>query len=88
MLFILLTHSVEIYFLHRKLRKTRKGIFSFFKVVEIFDYLLYSAYMMMLGDGYLDDDFLYLGGSGDTQLRHVAVLGVEDGEVAEAKGEG
>jgi hypothetical protein len=43
--------------------------------------------MMMLGDGDFDDDFLDLGGSGDTQLRHVAVLRVEDSEEAGAKDE-
>ena len=39
-------------------------------------------------DDYLDDDFFDLGGGGNAQLGHGAVLGVEDGEVAGAKGEG
>lgn len=39
------------------------------------------------GDGDFDDDFLYLGGGGDAQLRHVTILGVEDSEIAGTKGE-
>ena len=50
-------------------------------MVEIFDYLLYSP----LREGYLDDNFLYLGGSCDAQLRHVTVLGEKNGEEAWAK---
>lgn len=82
MLFILLTQAWKYNFTS-KITEDPKKNFSFSRLSKIST----SSYMMMLGDGYLDDDFLYLGGSGDTQLRHVAVLGVEDGEEAGAKGE-
>ena len=39
----------------------------------------------MLGDGYLDDNFLDVGGSGNAQLGHVTVLREKNGKEARAK---
>lgn len=65
MLFILLTHSVEIYFYIGNYGRPEKESFLFSRLSKIST----SSYTMMLGDGYLDDDFFDLGGSCDACLR-------------------
>ncbi len=75
MLFILLTHSVEIYFYIENYERSEKESFLFSRLSKFST----SSYTMVLGEGYLDDDLFDVGGSGNACLRCMMCYEMDDG---------